>query len=34
MGGNVLHETTYEPIKDKNIEWVPYIRLCDSGDIA
>ena len=34
MGGNVFHETIYEPIKDKSIDWVPYIRLCDEGDIA
>lgn len=32
IGNKVLHSAQYDLIKDKDIEWVPYIRLCDKGD--
>ena len=32
VGNEVLNSAQYDKIKDKDIDWVPYIRLCDKGD--
>ena len=32
VGNKVLNSAQYDKIKDKDIDWVPYIRLCDKGD--
>jgi hypothetical protein len=32
IGNEILHSAQYDKIKEKEIDWVPYIRLCDKGD--